>query len=69
MPVAVIADESPELTVEGLATQLTVGGSNGFTTYGAVQSALSPGLDALRDVTLQGVRAGSCFPGVDIRRA
>jgi len=42
MPVAVIADESPELTVEGLATQLTVGGSNGFTTYGAVQSALSP---------------------------
>ena len=41
MPVAVIVEEFPEITVEGSAVQLTVGGSNAFTTYGAVQSAFS----------------------------
>ena len=44
MPVAVIVEELPDSTVEGLAKQLMVGGSNAFTTYEAVQSAFSPGL-------------------------
>jgi hypothetical protein len=43
-PVAVMVEESPEVTAEGLAAQLTVGGSNALTVYGAVQSAFSPGL-------------------------
>jgi hypothetical protein len=44
MPTAVIAEDSPEITLYGLAVQLTVGGSIDFTTYGAVQSAFSLGL-------------------------
>jgi hypothetical protein len=31
-PIAVIVDESPEITTVGLAEQLTVGGSNAFKT-------------------------------------
>jgi hypothetical protein len=41
IPVAVIVEELPEITVEGSAMQLTVGGSNALTTYGTVQSAFS----------------------------
>ena len=44
LTVAVMVAESPGFTVEGLAEQLTVGGSNGFTVNAAEQSAIWPGL-------------------------
>jgi hypothetical protein len=40
----VIVEESPGFTLDGLAVQLTVGGSNALTTYEAVQSAFWLGL-------------------------
>ncbi len=43
-PIAVMVEGLPDVTVTGLAVQLTVGGSFALTTYGAVQSAFSPGL-------------------------
>ena len=54
-----MAEESPESTVEGFAEQLTVGGSNAFTTYAALQSAFSSGFVAFGYMTFQGVGAGS----------
>ncbi len=45
MPLAEIVDEPPISTVDGLAEQLTVGGSNGLTVKSAEQSAIWPGFE------------------------
>src|SRR6516165_3261897 len=65
MPVAVMVELSPGLMVDGLAEQLTVGGSNGFTVKFALVGAAScqgfrPSLPGLPSLALQ---LTVCWPG------